>query len=418
VDDPKKYAAVHTCIDAKTMKVRWQAIVDGNLDLCATDYKGKYSMACCYNSEGGTNLGEMIAADRDWLTVFNLERIEAAVKAGKTTRIGDSPVPVVDGRGKNDLVLYIPIPKSPHGVNVDPTGRYAMCAGKLSPTVSVVDLEKVDQAFAGKIKPRDCVVAEPEVGLGPLHTAFDNKGNAYTSIFIDSVVTKWNIAKAVAGENPVVQKIDVHYQPGHINASMSETKEADGKWVISLNKFSKDRFLPVGPYRNENEQLIDISGAAMRMEHETPTHPEPHDAVIVRRDIIRPKKVWDRDDPRFDFERKIAAKFGIKLEEAAHVFREGKHAYVLMSGVAPAFSLPTFTVKSGETVTVVLTNNDRVEDLSHGFCLSHHDVNFGVSPQETASATFTAGKPGVYWFYCPWFCHALHLEMRGRMIVT
>jgi nitrous-oxide reductase len=419
LENPKKYVALHTCVDQETMKVRWQIMVDGNLDLCATDYKGKYSMGCCYNSENGVTLGEMIAADRDWLSVFNLERIEAAIKAGKGKTYGASKVPVLDGRGQNPYVLYIPIPKSPHGVNVDPTGRYAVCAGKLSPTVSVVDLEKVDEAFAGKIKPRDCVVAEPEVGLGPLHTAFDNKGNAYTSIFIDSVTTKWNIAKALKGENPVVQKLDVHYQPGHINATMSETKEADGKWVISLNKFSKDRFLPVGAFRNENEQLIDISGAEMRLVHETPTHPEPHDAVMVRRDIIRPKKIWDRDDPRFAFERKLAAKFGVKsLETAAATFREGKHVYVFLSGIAPVFTLSEFRVKSGDTVTVVLTNNDRVEDLSHGFCLSHHDVNFGVSPQETASVTFAAGKPGVYWYYCPWFCHALHLEMRGRMIVT
>jgi nitrous-oxide reductase len=417
LEDPKKYAALHTCIDQETMKVRWQVIVDGNLDLCATDYQGRYSMGCCYNSEGGTNLGGMISADRDWLSVFDLARIEAAVKAGKTKTYGNK-VPVLDGRGKNPYVLYIPIPKSPHGVNVDPTGRYAVCAGKLSPTVSLVDLEKVADAFAGRIQPRDCVVAEPEVGLGPLHTAFDNKGNAYTSIFIDSVTTKWNIAKALKGENPVVQKLDVHYQPGHINASMSETKEADGKWVVSLNKFSKDRFLPVGAFRGENEQLIDISGAEMRLEHETPTHPEPHDALMVRRDLIRPKKVWERDDPRFEFERKLAAKHGVQLESAAKVVRDGKTVYVFMAGVAPAFSLNEFRVKSGDKVTVVLTNNDRVEDLSHGFTLSHHDVSFGVSPQETASATFTAGKPGVYWYYCPWFCHALHLEMRGRMIVS
>ena len=417
--DPKKYGALHTCIDARTMQPRWQVLVDGNMDLCATDYAGKYSMACSYNTEGGVTLAEMIAADRDALIVFNHARIEADIKAGKGTRIGSSKVPVLDGRRGSPYTIYIPIPKSPHGVNVDPTGRYAVCAGKLSPTCSVVDLKKVDDVFAGKIKdPRQCVVAEPEVGLGPLHTAFDNKGNAYTSIFIDSVCTKWNIAKAIKGENPVVQKLDVHYQPGHINASMSETKEADGKWVISLNKFSKDRFLPVGAFRAENEQLIDISGAAMRLEHETPTHPEPHDALIVRRDLIRPLKVWDRNDERFEYERQLAKRFGVQLEGAATVKRDGRHVYVFMSGIAPAYTLSEFEVRQGDTVTVVLTNMDSVEDLSHGFCLSHHDVNFGVSPQETASATFKADKKGVYWYYCPWFCHALHLEMRGRMIVT
>ena len=416
--NPKKYGALHTCIDAKTMKVRWQVEVDGNMDLCATDYKGKYSMACSYNSENGVTLAEMIAADRDYLIVFNLERIEAAVKAGKGRRIGKSKVPVLNGKKGSPYTLYIPIPKSPHGVNVDPTGRYAVCAGKLSPTVSVVELDKVDQAFAGKIKPRACVVAEPEVGLGPLHTAFDNKGNAYTSIFIDSVVTQWNIADAIKGRNPVKQKLDVSYQIGHINASMSETKDADGKWVVALNKFSKDRFLPVGPFRNENDQLIDISSGRMRLEHDASTHPEPHDAVIVRRDLIRPKKIWDRNDARFDLERKIAKDLGVTLGETSKVIRKGKKVYVFITGVAPQFSMTEFTVKQGDTVTVILTNNDGVEDLSHGFCLSHHDINFGVSPQESASVTFKAKNKGVFWYYCPWFCHALHLEMRGRMIVT
>ncbi|MDH5731434.1 MAG: TAT-dependent nitrous-oxide reductase, partial [Gammaproteobacteria bacterium] len=409
----------HTCIDAKSMKPRWQVLVDGNMDLCATDYHGKYSMAISYNSEGGVTLNEMIASDRDWLIVFNLAKIEADIKRGKGTTYGSSKVKVLDGRKGSPYTIYIPVPKSPHGVNVDPTGRYAVCAGKLSPTVSVVDLEKVDQAFAGKIKPRDCVVAEPEVGIGPLHTAFDNRGNAYTSIFIDSVITKWNIAKAIKGENPIVHKIDIHYQVGHINASMSETKEADGKWVISLNKFSKDRFLPVGPFRNENEQLIDISGEEMRVVHDVATHPEPHDAVIARRDLFRPEKVWNNNDSRFDLERNLAKKYGVKdLMTAAKVVRDGKHVYVFMTGIAPNFSLNEFTVKKGDTVTLVVTNGDKVEDLSHGICVSHHDVNFGVSPQETASATFKVPNKGVFWFYCPWFCHALHLEMRGRMIVT
>lgn len=416
--NPKKYGALHTCIDAKTMRVRWQVQVDGNLDLCATDYQGKYSMACSYNSENGVTLAEMIAADRDYLIVFNLKRIEKDVKAGKGKRIGKSRIPVLDGTKGSPYTLYIPIPKSPHGVNVDPTGRYAVCSGKLSPTVSLVDLKKVDPAFAGKIKPRDCVVAEPEVGLGPLHTAFDNRGNAYTSIFIDSVVTQWNIADAVAGKNPVMQKLDIHYQIGHINASMSETKNADGNWVVALNKFSKDRFLPVGPFHNENDQLIDISSGSMRLVHDAATHPEPHDAVIVTRDLIRPRKIWNPKDSRFDFERNLAKKYGVTLGKDSKVVRDGNKVFVFMIGVAPTYSLSDFTVKRGDTVTLILTNNDRVGDLSHGVCVSHHDINFGVAPQETASATFKVKNKGVYWYYCPWFCHALHLEMRGRMLVT
>jgi len=419
LEDPTKYGCLHSCIDAESMETRWQIMVDGNLDLCATDYEGKYSMACCYNSEEGTTLPEMMAKDRDWLVVFNLERIEAAIKAGKGIKIGDSDVPVLDGRGDSPYTLYIPVPKSPHGVNMDPTGKYAVCSGKLSPTVSIVELKKVDEAFAGKIKnPRDCVIAEPEVGLGPLHTAFDNRGNAYTSIFLDSVVTKWNIAKAIAGENPVIEKVDVHYQIGHINASMSETKDADGNWMVALCKFSKDRFIPVGPFRPENDQLFNISGDKMEMVHEAACHPEPHDALIVTRDLIRPKKIWQRDDKRFAFEHALAKKYKVTLEAAANVIEDGDHTYVFMVGIAPAFSLTKFNVKLGNTVTVVLTNMDRVEDLSHGFCLTHHDINVGVSPQETTSITFKPTKKGVFWYYCPWFCHALHLEMRGRMIVS
>jgi nitrous-oxide reductase len=271
MDDPSKYGAMHTAIDGESMEVQWQVMVEGNMDLCATDYTGKYSFATCYNSEGGVNLEGMMASERDHLYVFNLHAIDEAVKAGKTTTVGDSSVPVIDARGDNGpYVTRVPIPKSPHGVNIDPTGKYAICAGKLSPTCSVVQIDKLDAVFKGEIEPRDAVVAEPEVGLGPLHTAFDARGNAYTSIFIDSVVTKWDIAKAIEAYsdetvNPILQKIDVHYQIGHINASMSETKDADGKWLIALCKFSKDRFLNVGPLHSENDQLIDISGPEMKL---------------------------------------------------------------------------------------------------------------------------------------------------------
>jgi nitrous-oxide reductase len=424
LDDPTAYGAMHTAIDGETMEVKWQVLIEGNLDLCATDYQGKYSFATCYNSEGAVKIEGMMAAERDYLYVFNIPEIEKAVKAGKTIEVGDSSVPVVDARGEDGpFVQRIPIPKSPHGVNIDPTGKYAVCSGKLSPTASVVDIDKLDDVFEGKIVPRDAVVAEPEVGLGPLHTAFDGRGNAYTSIFIDSVMTKWNIAKAIEAYDdesvdPIVQKLDVHYQIGHTNASLSETKEADGKWLIALCKFSKDRFLPVGPLHAENDQLVDISGEKMRLVHDGPAYPEPHDCVVLRRDMIHPAKIDPRTGPRYDYYNTLAKEDGVDLLQDTKVIPKGKgKVRVYTTSVAPVFTLTEFRVKTGDEVQIVHTNLDAVEDLSHGFCMSNHDVNMVVNPRATNSITFTAGAPGVYWYYCPWFCHALHLEMRGRMIV-
>jgi nitrous-oxide reductase len=425
LDDASKYAAMHTAVDGETMEIKWQVMVNGNMDLCATDYKGLYSFATCYNSEKAVTLEGMMSAELDLLYVFNLKAISDAVAAGKTIKIGDSPVPVIDARAENNpYVIGVPVPKSPHGVNIDPTGRYAVACGKLSPTATVVDIEKLADAFAGKIKPADTIVAAPELGLGPLHTAFDGKGFAYTSIFIDSVIAKWEIAKAIeaySGKkdiNPVVEKIDVHYQVGHTNASMSETKEADGKWLIALCKFSKDRFLNVGPLHPENDQLIDISGEKMVLVHDGPNYPEPHDCVLVRRDLLHPVKIQPRTDERFAMYAAWAKEDGVDLLKDNKVIRKSPNfVRVYMQGFAPKFAIEQFEVKSGDTVQVIVTNIDNVEDLSHGFCMGLHDVNFLVNAQDTQSMTFTAGKPGIYWYYCPWFCHALHLEMRGRMIV-
>ncbi len=85
------------------------------------------------------------------------------------------------------MVYFIPTPKSPHGVDVDPTGEYIVGNGKLSADMSVhsftkmlkaIDNELFDgEAYGIPILKYDEVLAGivKDPGLGPLHTEFDAK---------------------------------------------------------------------------------------------------------------------------------------------------------------------------------------------------------------------------------------------------
>jgi nitrous-oxide reductase len=417
---PEKYRSLFSCVDAETMAMRWQVLIDGNCDLTATSYDGKLAATNQYNTENGAHFEDMMSAERDACLFFNIARIEQAIKDGKFKTYGDSKVPVVDGTHvanqdpKTALTAYVSVPKNPHGVNASPDAKYFICAGKLSPTATVIELAKVLDWFDGKLDKLDAVVvAEVELGLGPLHTAFDGRGNAYTTLFLDSQMVKWNVEAAIkfhAGDKTakyVIDRIDVHYQPGHVNASQSETRAADGKWMMVGCKFSKDRFLPVGPLHPENEQLIDISGEKMVLMADHPVRGEPHDFIIFKRDVLRPKQVYVLED----------FPLATKTPEGSGVVRNGKKVTVRLTSLAPAFSMREFKLKKGDEVTLILTNLDKIEDLSHGIAIPKYNIQFVVNPLETASVTFLADKPGVFWMYCTNFCHALHLEMRTRMIV-
>lgn len=420
VDSPEKYRTLFSCVDAESMEVRWQVLIDGNCDLAASSYDGKLAATNQYNTEGGHHYEGMMSAERDSCLFFNIARIEQAVKDGKFQTFGTSKVPVVDGTKasnadpKTALTAYVSVPKNPHGVNASPDGKYFICAGKLSPTATVIELAKVLEWFEGNLPELDkVIVAEVEIGLGPLHTAFDGRGNAYTTLFLDSQVVKWNVDAAIkfaAGDTSaqyVVDRLDVHYQPGHINASQSETMFADGKWLCVGCKFSKDRFLPVGPLHAETEQLVDISGDKMVLVADHPVRPEPHDFIIFKRELLQPKQVYDVNE----------FPLAVKDPKEAGVFRDGNKVTVKITSQAPAFEPREFKLKVGDEVTIILTNLDKIEDLTHGFAIPKYNVNFICNPQETKSVTFKADKSGVFWCYCTHFCHALHLEMRSRMIV-
>ncbi|MGP1629458.1 MAG: TAT-dependent nitrous-oxide reductase [Giesbergeria sp.] len=415
-----EYRSIFSCVDAETMDVRWQVLVDGNCDLVASSYDGKLACTNQYNTENGVHYEDMMSAEMDACLFFNVARIEEAVKAGKFKTYGGSKVPVVDGTkagnpdAKTSLVCYVPVSKNPHGVNASPDGKYYACSGKLSPTATLIEHDLVLKWFDGELKDaREAVVAEPEIGLGPLHTGFDGRGNAYTTLFLDSQIVKWNVEAAIKSykgdktAQPVVDRLDVMYQPGHGFTSMGETKDADGKYFLSDNKFSKDRFLPVGPLHPETAQLIDISGDKMKLVADHAVYSEPHDSIIVPRNLVRTRQVYDINEfPN-----------AVKDAKDCRVERKGKKVTVYLTSQAPAFGLREWTVKHGDEVTIILTNLDKVEDLTHGLAIPKYDINFIVNPQETKSVTFIADKPGVYWAYCTNFCHALHLEMRSRMLV-
>jgi len=363
------------------------------------------------------------ANDMDYLHAINWQAAERVFQSGNGVQQiqGMSVIPL-DVSIREGLLYLIPEPKSPHGADVTPDGRFIVASGKLDPHVSVYSFEKIQSAiqnetFSGRdpfdvpILDFDAVLeTQVELGLGPLHTQFDGRGNAYTSLFIESAVAKWSLEDWTLKE-----KINVHYNVGHLAAAEGDTKSPDGNYLVSLDKWSIDRFHPVGPLHPQNFQLIDIEGESMQLLYDMPIGiGEPHYAQIIKADKLDPWLVYP--EPGFS-PHEMAVNPNAVTAGEERIERNGNTVDVYMTAIRSHFTPEHIRVREGDRVRIHLSSVERARDATHGFAVDKYNINVSLEPGEHEVIEFVADVPGVFPFYCSEFCSALHLEMAGYLFV-
>lgn len=371
--------------------------------------------------------------DNDYMHVINLRKAEQVYKAGKFDTVKGMAVISLQTCIDEGLLYFIPEPKSPHGVDISPDGEYIVISGKLDPHVTIYSFDKVQQAIADKNWTPDqygvpvldydaCMEAQVEVGLGPLHTQFDDKGYAYTSLFLEPAVARWTLGGEWGKKNPeadwtLVGKKTVHYNVGHLGAAEGDTVSPDGKYLIAFNKWSLDRFFPTGPLLPQNFQLIDISegGDNMQLLYDMPIGiGEPHYAQMIKADKLSPYKVYPEVGWSPERQEQLP---GAPTKGTERIERNGSQVDVYMTAVRSHFTPEHVIVNEGDTVRWHITNIERAQDATHGFSIPMWNINLSLEPGETQTLEFVADRPGTYSYYCTEFCSALHLEMTGYLLV-
>ncbi len=375
-----------------------------------------------YNTERATDLIGMFSKPDDYIFLWNIASIRRAIEEGKYITTDEAPnVPVISWK---DVEVYaVPCPTNPHGVDVAPGGRYLLSSGKATTIVRMYDFTKIKQAIEQKqfadedfgvpVIDNELVAVDIDAGLGPTHIDFDNRGFAYVAFFVDSDIKKITLGEPWTekhGMEParIVEEIPVHYSVGHLMVTGGDTAEPYGDYLISLNKLTKDTFAPHGPLYTENHELFDIKGDRARLVDQMPLPPETHYAQAIPINMIAPNvKTVYREAPE-DAESDVGVEYDYTRKEVI----------IKMNVVRSFYNPDHFTVPEGWKVRIRLTSLESVEDISHGFALTGHDIIESLDPGEVKEVVFTPKEPGVFWYYCIWFCSELHLEMRGRMIVV
>ncbi len=354
--------------------------------------------------------------DTDYLHMMHQPTAIKLFKQGKFKKYNGHAVISMKDMVANNALFLIPEPKSPHGVMIDPTGQYITVSGKLDTHVSVYDIKKITALIRKKeYEGRDpygipilsmtkSLHGQVELGLGPLHTQYDKeKGIAYTSLFVDSAIAKWDFLNL-----KLIEKIPINYNVGHLVSAEGDTVSPDGKYLVALNKLSIDRFIQVGPLHPQNHQLIDITpGRKMHLLYDMPLPlGEPHYAVMMKADklktIKRFKKKWFKNRVKPGRE---------------SIVRKGNTVTIRSTLIRSHFSPEVIEVKKGDNIVWHITNLERAQDETHGFTIDTYNVHGSLEPGETNTFRFKADEEGVFPYYCTEFCSALHLEMMGYFLV-
>lgn len=396
----------------------------------------------CYNTEQAHTLLEANASqnDKDFIAAVNWKLAEQYVKEGKAKKVPGAyyhnklnekthtatselmnGTLMLDPKDCPGLVYLMPCPKSPHGADVDPSGEYIVGGGKLATVIPVFSFSKIQKAIEAKeftgdvagipiLKYESVIGGEVQKpGLGPLHTEFDGKGFAYTSHFVSSEVVKWKL-----GTWEVVDRIPTYYSIGHLSIPGGSTMKPSPKYLVAMNKITKDRYLLTGPELNQSAQLIDITGEKMKILADFPTVGEPHYAVGMEADKIMSHqvKVFKLEDNQHPY--------ATKNEKEARVERKGKTVHVYMTSMRSHFAPDNIEgIYKGDTVYFHVTNLEQDWDTPHGFAIKGgNNSEILVMPGETQTVKFFARETGMYPFYCTDFCSALHQEMQGYMRIS
>ncbi|MBK7800621.1 MAG: Sec-dependent nitrous-oxide reductase [Saprospiraceae bacterium] len=431
--------------ESGNMKIAFQILLPGvNFDLARAG-KGKshgWFFFSCYNSERANTLLEVNASlkDKDFVMAVNWKKAEEYVKAGKgqkrsvkyahniydeskhmATSTIENEVIVLDPKDLPDMVYLMPCPKSPHGCDTDPTGEYIVGSGKLAAIIPVFSFTKIQDAIAQKKYDGDYegipvlnydAVLHGEVkkpGLGPLHTEFDDKGNAYTSFFVSSEIVKWRLS-----DLQVLDRVATYYSVGHLCVPGGPTKKPWGKYVIAYNKITKDRYLPTGPELTQSAQLFSIDGDKMKLLLDFPTIGEPHYAEAIPAELLKKNstKIYKLEDNKNPY-----AALG---EKNAKVERKGNEVHVYMTSIRSHFTPDNIEgVKLGDAVYFHVTNLEQDWDVPHGFAVKGaNNAELLIMPGETQTLLWKPERIGIFPMYCTDFCSALHQEMQGYIRVS